>query len=374
VAVAPVPVSVPAPVATSSAPLVSHVDTTESSGRCPGVTRGRLGHWRDEQAFNWPPARIDETQLELPDEPPCIGPEEITPHDVRWLLRNREQRQPTLRVRHGTVTAFMSRDDVAMVEVETATVRIRGLAKSPRAVVRWPFLHKGHFVPDGVRDHAIFLRQDGALDVWLDYIPGERRKQVLPCSEITLQRRQLDGSPLLSRALDQVVVAQEADIQLEGERMPLSVFTATRGSHDPLGALSTLHARVAPKGRSWISLGVCGGTLFGTVPTSALLGPPRDSPWRLPACLDVEYMPAPEPQALERPLRCDRELKLYVRQRNYLDVVGVIKAGARIQVEGLPEEGRVFVTLADAPVELSAEVSCFELVESDVMQHCRPAR
>jgi hypothetical protein len=372
---APVTVTVTAaPTDTSTAPLASQVDTIESLSRCPGVTRGRPGNPRDERAFNWPLPQIDEAQLELPDDAPCIGPEEVTPNDVRWVLRSRERRKAMLGLRRGTVTAFMRRNDAAIVEVETATARIRGQVTSPQAVSRRPFLHNGRFVPDGLVAREIFLRQDGALDLLVVYVPGGARKHVLPCSAVTLQRRQLDVSPVLPRALDEVVVAQEADMQLGAERIPLAVFTVTRGSQDPLGALSTLHARVAPNGRSWISLSVCGGTLFGTVPTSALLGPPRDNPWRLPACLDTDYRPTPEPPALERPLRCDRELKLYVRQREYLDAVGVIKAGARIQVEGRPHEGRVFVTLADAPVALSPELSCFELVESDVMQHCHPAR
>jgi hypothetical protein len=340
------------------------------------VAREQVARAASEQpASSWPFPRIDEEQLKLPDDAPCrIGPEQVTPHDVRWLLRSRERRQATMRVRHGTVTAFMGLDAVAIVQVETATARIRGLAASARAVSRRPFLHDGHFVPDGVRDHGIALREDGDLNVWLSYLPGEARRQPLPCSEVTLQRRQLDGSHVLPPALRPVVVAQESDIELGGETMPLAAFTVTHGSQQPLGALATLHAGGPPNGRAWVSIGICGGTLFGTVPASALLGQAREQPWRLPGCLDIDHDPTPKPPALERPLRCDRELTLFVRQRDYLDAVGVTKPGASIQVEGGAHEGRVFVTLADAPVELSPEVSRFELNKSHVAQHCRAAR
>jgi hypothetical protein len=168
-----------------------------------------------------------------------------------------------------------------------------------------------------------------------------------------------------------VVVAQEADILLAAESMPLAKFTVTRGSEDPLGALATLHARAAPQGRAWISLGVCGGTLLGMVPQSALLGPPRDVPWRLGLCLDRGQKTVAAPPELERPLRCDRELTLYLRQLHNLDAVGTVKAGAPFQIEGARHEGRVFVTFADAPVELARGMSCFELRESDVRQYCR---
>jgi hypothetical protein len=224
------------------------------------------------------------------------------------------------------------------------------------------------------------MREDGLLAAEIRYLPlqpqpyprsgWQSSTQLLRCSSVTLQRHQHDGSDLLPEATRQVVVAQETDIQLRGQKLPLALFTATRGSKQPLGALATLHAGRSPKGQQRISLGICGGTLLGTVPSSAILGPPADEPWTLPSCFETEGDPPQPSPPLEHPLTCERELTLYLRQRDSLDAVAVLKPGARIQVDGKPHDGRVFVTVADVPFRIGLE-SCLELSEADVTQHCR---
>jgi len=324
-----------------------------------------------DASYLWPRPEIDAELLELPDESPCIGPEAVTPADVRWLVALRDENRPLMSIVAGTVTGYLPFGGPSYVEIESSSMRVRGvLGHGVRAVARQPMPAANLLLADGLDSQVIERREDGKLDVTAYLDAGITLKRVLPCSGVTLQRHERDGRQHLPSPLREVVVAQESEIQVDGKTYPLARFTPTSTSREPLGAVATLHRLPAARGRSWVSIRLCGGTLVGTVPSSALLGAPKD-PLTLKHCVAVISEPAPSAPALERPLRCNTEQPLFLRQRSSLDRVGTLKPGATVQVNGSADAGRVFVTIADSPVQFGPAV-CFELDESEVRRHCRP--
>jgi hypothetical protein len=323
-------------------------------------------------------ARVDVTLTPLPDTPPCLGPEQVTPNDVRWSLHSRAEPGSMMRVLQGRVTAYFPWRQLPVAQVESGSAWVRGFVSYPEVVVRRLVLLDDSLVPDGVADRPAAGTPDGKLrlSVWVE--TGFSLSRVFPCADVTLVRHHTEPLQILPKAQRLVVLAQESTIVLHGTTYPLALFTVVVGTQRPLGAVAMLHERPAGKGRAWVSLEVCGGTLFGTVPSSALLGTPQDAA-RIAKCADVRTAPS-SVLRLERVHSCDAEVPLYLHDRNpvhpdaRVERIGSLKVGGLFQVDGPEIDGRVFITLADSPVELHHISGHFVVVEADLKRSCRRVR
>ena len=110
-----------------------------------------------------------------------------------------------------------------------------------------------------------------------------------------------------------------------------------------------------------------------------MLGAPQDAA-RIAKCSDIRTESPPSEVRLERVHSCDAEVPLYLHARNpehpdaRVERIGSLKVGGLFQVDGPEIEGRVFVTLADSPVELHHITGHFVVVEAELQRSCRPVR
>jgi hypothetical protein len=104
-----------------------------------------------------------------------------------------------------------------------------------------------------------------------------------------------------------------------------------------------------PKSRL-VSFQTCGGTLFGSVSRSDLLGH---------AQIGVGGGRCPDTRSEDPPvqyrvsgdlLTCSRAMPAFLQTVTLRDPIGVLKAAARLRVDGEAEGGMQLVTVADAPV------------------------
>jgi hypothetical protein len=129
----------------------------------------------------------------------------------------------------------------------------------------------------------------------------------------------------------------------------LSRFEASPGAWQPEGLLAELRGSdLDPQGRL-LSFSVCGGTLFGRVATSDLLGPPRvghSSDRRCPGTGENHFVGRGDQSGS----RCRRPVPLFVKTATLCDPIGELKSGATIRIQGGSVAGMVLVDVPGGPV------------------------
>jgi hypothetical protein len=312
---------------------------------------------------------------ETPKDADCVVRGQVARKDVTWKLRTRLETVPSLKVREGRVTGWIHklifRDDqgrrdgsmLAVAQVENANMVIRALVgpEDLNVVLVEPFVVRGAVIPDGETDRRVAWSDDGQLFVQIGIGGLPLDEQPVTCGRLGLERKELGTGNLLQPPTGSTVARPNAWLSIDGGGVPVSGFDRPGGKYfkrHPDGRLETIGvvgelrgAAGDPKRRS-ISFRTCGGTVFGTVAATDVLGPPKYGQGSSERCPGTgEHM-----FGFDRPIAptvvCPHQIPLFVRTTTLEDPVGFLLAGAHLRIDGGIKGDTELVAVPDAPIEL----------------------
>jgi hypothetical protein len=312
---------------------------------------------------------------EVPKDADCVVRGQVARHDVTWKLRTRLETVPSLKVREGRVTGWihklMFRDDrdrqdgsmLAVAQVENANMVIRALVgpEDLNVVLVEPFVVRGAVIPDGETDRRVAWSDDGRIFVQIGMGGVLLDAQPVACGQLGLERKELGTGNLLQPPMGSTVVRPNAWLSIAGGGVPVSGFDRPGGKSfkqhldgrlETIGVVGELCGAAGDPKRRSISFRTCGGTVFGTVATIDVLGPPKygqGSSERCPGTGEHVF-------GFDRPIAptvvCPHQIPLFVRTTTLEDPVGLLQAGAHLRIDGGVKGDTEIVSVPDAPIEL----------------------
>jgi hypothetical protein len=226
---------------------------------------------------------------------------------------------------------------VALVEIENGATRVRGhvALDELRVHLTTAFEARPGLVPDGRTQRPVIGVEGDLALVELRAGGVVSTAAEVPCSDLGVMPVDLVADAIFPEAGGEVVVRSDAVGEWSGEVVRAAGLSVWPRSSRPQGVLGTLRGK-APDGRgTLVSFRICGATVLARFRAADLLGPPviyHGSSGRCPGWHSGYFV---EPAKLRRPITCPRDVALFVRTESMEDAVGVLKAGARFQVEGV---------------------------------------
>jgi hypothetical protein len=143
------------------------------------------------------------------------------------------------------------------------------------------------------------------------------------------------------------------------------------GVTSPEGTLAELRGDDTDPLARLVSFKTCGGLVVGFVPKSHLLGPPKLMHGSSARCPNTGASAFIGRHGLERPVTCPREIPVFLRSQTLEDPVGILRAGARFQVDGKEARGTRLIRV-EPPPAVPLEGFSFSVKVSD-LEDCAPA-
>jgi len=282
---------------------------------------------------------------------------QVTRSDVKWKLRTRLDVIPSMVVREGHVTGWLReplrQDVLAFAEVESPSMQVRAwVAPEDLAVVlREPTVVLDSLIPDGVTDHRVIELDAAHSDATVEVVFAGLMTTAthVPCDELGLERKDIGTGALLPPSRGDVVVRHSATIE---KNMLISRVTAGSGARKPDGVLAELRGDDIDHGARLVSIRTCGGTLFGKLPKSDLLGAPTlgwGSSFQCPNTGEHFFVGQ---TPIDSVVTCKNAIPVFVQTATLRDPVGTLTAGASVRIDGPGEDGAVRITVPDSPVML----------------------
>jgi hypothetical protein len=244
-------------------------------------------------------------------------------------------------------------------------------AEDLKVVVTTGFVSHVGYIPDGFTHRAV-------LDVKADEVTvDDTSYSVLPCSALGVMPNEVDVQRLLPPARGEVVVKKSSRVVL-GLKADASTLRPVEdlripghGVVKPEGILAELRGEDSDPRARLVSFEVCGGTVFGFVPKSDLLGAPSKLYGSNARCPDTDDGYALAHGHLVDFISCPHEVAVFMRSSTLEDSVGVLKPHARFRVDGGEANGTTLVTI-DSPPARPFDGFSFSVRKSD-LEGCTPS-
>jgi hypothetical protein len=296
----------------------------------------------------------------IPRDYGCVIRGRVSQSDVTWKLRTRWDAVASMIVREGRVTGWLlDRHRVrpyvgvrAVAQVDNEAMLVRALVSEEdlRAVVTEPFIVVDSLIPDGTTDREIVSIDSGKATVEIDFPHLFTTAGEVACEHLGLERKRIGTGTLLPPVAGDTVVRMSATVSTAARKFQVEAFRDVSLAGNPDGISGELRGPDVDPTRRLMSFRACGGTVFGTVAKSDILGPAaegRGTTFRCPSTGE-SHLSAPAMAAGE--MACSKDIAVFVRTATLEDPIGVIKAGAKLKIDGDIVGETELISLGEAPV------------------------
>ncbi len=317
----------------------------------------------------------------LPEPPPdarCIVRGEVTHSDVVWKLRTRLDAIRTMQVEEGRVTGFLQAgkrrgEPYALAEVENSSMLIRAFVATEdlEVVVSKAYESLPGYFPDGFRHRPVLEVQGDETLLAIDMEGAVSTGSYLACETLGLVPRDLGAERSLPPARGEVVVKKGVSVKTPDGFYPIDGLGTPWGPSSPEGILGELRGDDTDPLARLVSFKTCGGVVLGFVPKSHLLGPPKLMHGSSAQCPNVGASVFAMRGPIQRPVKCPREIPVFLRSQTLEDPVGILRAGAKFELHG-EEAGGTRLIWVDLPPAVPLEGFSFSVRVQD-LEDCAPA-
>ena len=245
------------------------------------------------------------------------------------------------------------RGPMAVAEILRGPVMVGALvhASDLFVVLRKPRWLNHEQIPDGLTDRPVFEVNGRKVSLEFDLQSGWTADDV-PCEHVGLVRAGLDWEGLVGGQPTSTCLDQRAE--LVGQRSSLRVGQIdcgglVFGGPEVFCRPALLFGAASDPARRLVALRACGEIMVGSVkPEDLMPEAPMayGSNYRCPRTGQHTFEGV---SPLRHPVTCHAPVRLFVRATTFEDEVGVLYAGARIQVDRSARGETTLVSVADPP-------------------------
>jgi hypothetical protein len=303
---------------------------------------------------------------------------QVTRSDVVWKLRTRLDAIPTMQIEAGRVTGWLGSDERgyrpnALAEVENSSMLMRAFVATEdlEVVVSKAYESLPGYFPDGFRHRPVLKVEGDKAMLSIDMQGAVGTASILACETLGLVPSDLGTERSLPPARGEVVVKKGANVKTPDGFYGIDHLWTPYGAESPEGILAVLRGDDSDPLARLVSFTTCGGIVLGYVPKSHLLGPPKVMHGSSAHCPNVGASVFVERNPLERPVKCPREIPVFLRSETLEDPVGILRAGARFQVSEKKARETKLIDV-EAPPAVPLEGFSFS-VRAEDLEDCAPA-